>query len=100
LTPAGASGDERTGQSRQLVAVRGILPATARRQQRDTLQEATMKSKSAKGSAGQGKDRSPAKKKLPRRPQDTVQDLRVRHAAGDAVKGGIPKQPDSTGWPR
>ncbi len=59
-----------------------------------------MKPESAKGSAGQGKDRSPAKKKLPRRPQDTVQDLNVPHAASDAVKGGIPKQPDSRQWAR
>jgi hypothetical protein len=57
-----------------------------------------MKSKKADGPAGQaGKERSRAKKSLPRRPQDTVQDLAVRRGVADAVKGGIPKQPDSNG---
>jgi hypothetical protein len=51
-----------------------------------------MKQKNSKGS---GKERSTAKKKLPRRPQDTVQDLTVRRGAADAVKGGVPKQPDN-----
>jgi hypothetical protein len=58
-----------------------------------------MKAKGAKGSAGQaGKARSRAKKNLPPRLQDTVGDLTVRRGAADAVKGGIPKQPDSRRW--
>lgn len=55
-----------------------------------------MKPKNAKGPAGQaGKAQSRAKKSLPPRPQDTVRDLAVDQGVADAVKGGIPKQPDS-----
>jgi hypothetical protein len=44
------------------------------------------------GAVKAGKNRAQVKKKVPRRPQDTVRDLAAREK--DDVKGGVPKQPD------